>query len=106
MVCYKTGHRERGWEKEANLVSSLIVVKAGCVFGALIVSPRSVQQAARQECYANSKRDGMPGGLIQSPIVKYPPGNLAEAGGEELLQPRGKPAPATIRLDTRLGSYT
>ncbi|KAI8513456.1 hypothetical protein Bbelb_100950 [Branchiostoma belcheri] len=42
------------------------------------------------------------GGANQSPIVKKLPGNLAEAGGEELLQPRGNPALTTIRLDTRL----
>ncbi|KAI8506100.1 Neurexophilin [Branchiostoma belcheri] len=43
------------------------------------------------------------GGANQSPVVKYLPENLAEAGGEELLQPRGKPAP-TIRLDTYPGN--
>ncbi|KAI8489532.1 hypothetical protein Bbelb_326990 [Branchiostoma belcheri] len=31
----------------------------------------------------------------RSPIVKCPPGNLAEAGGKQLLQPRGKAAPTT-----------
>ncbi|KAI8497368.1 hypothetical protein Bbelb_246740 [Branchiostoma belcheri] len=37
----------------------------------------------------------------QPPVVKNLPGNLAESGGEELLQPRRKPAQTHDRLDTR-----